>query len=158
MTGDLSRRAVLAHVIAAGALAGVPRFARANAATVISWYPGLLGSNFKNAFFESYPDRVSCRLVESWDNPRFTQMQANRNNPNVDVATFIDVLLPLVARSGLVEKLTVTAIPNLNDVDPAVAPGRIMLCLSPMAVGVYFTTQRASLSPLYPGKTYCAKI
>jgi putative spermidine/putrescine transport system substrate-binding protein len=60
------------------------------------------------------------KLIESWDNPRFTQMQANRAKPNVDVAVFIDVLLPLITRSGLIEKLDAAAIPNLANVDPAV--------------------------------------
>lgn len=116
----LSRRAVVGNAAAAGMLVGFPRFAGASTSTIISWYPGLLGANFRSAFLETYADKASCKIVDSWDNPRFTQMQANRNSPNVDVATFIDVLLPLVTRSGLVEKLSTNAIPNLKHVDPAV--------------------------------------
>lgn len=116
----LSRRAVLRHAAAAGMVASMPQLAAASTSTVISWYPGLLGANFKSAFLETYADKASCTIVDSWDNPRFTQMQASRNSPNIDVATFIDVLLPLVTRSGLVERLSTDAIPNLKEVDPAV--------------------------------------
>jgi len=120
MRGHFSRRAFLGGAAAAAASSGLSRKAGASTQTVISWYPGLLGSNFKEAFLDTYPDKSSCRVADSWDNPRFTQMQANRNNPTIDVATFIDVLLPLVTRSGLVERLNSLEIPNLNDVDPAV--------------------------------------
>jgi putative spermidine/putrescine transport system substrate-binding protein len=54
-----------------------------------------------------------------YDNARFTQMQANRAKPTSDVAIFIDVLMPLIVKSGLVAKLDAKAIPNLDRVDPA---------------------------------------
>ena len=44
-------------------------------------------------------------------------MQASRNKPNVDVATFIDVLMPIVNNSGLLAKLAPAAIPNLASID-----------------------------------------
>ena len=58
--------------------------------------------------------------MESFDNARFTQMQANRSAPNLHVGVFTDVLLPLIARSGLVAVLDEKKVPNLKSLDPAV--------------------------------------
>ena len=58
--------------------------------------------------------------MEAFDNPRFTQMQANRNSPNLHVGVFTDVLLPLIARSGLLAPLDPALIPNLKDLDPKI--------------------------------------
>ncbi|NLC35405.1 MAG: extracellular solute-binding protein [Alcaligenaceae bacterium] len=86
----------------------------------VGWYPGLLGSNFKRSYLDTYEYASTVKLVESFDNARFTQMQANRNRPNLHVGVFTDVLLPLIARSGLVAPLDVKKIPNLADFDPNV--------------------------------------
>lgn len=115
-----TRRNLLLQAAALGALMASSRTGFASTPTMVSWYPGLLGENFKKGFLETYDQKDAIKLIESWDNPRFTQMQANRANPTLDVTVFIDVLLPLVTKSGLVEKLDVKNIPNLADVDPAV--------------------------------------
>jgi len=85
----------------------------------VYWSAGQIGKNLKDAFAETYPDKAFLKIVEGGDNPRFTQMQANRSSPNFDLGTFIDVLLPLVIKSGLITKLDANNIPNLREVDPA---------------------------------------
>ena len=121
MTIDMKRRALLQAAAAASASAIFPGYAQTAAQEItLSWYPGLLGANFKKSFWETYKDKNSVRIVESFDNARFTQMQANRDKPNFHVAVFIDVLLPLIARSGLLVELNPAQIPNLKDVDPRV--------------------------------------
>lgn len=122
MTIDLNRR----RILAAGSLlatAGLPLLS-ARAAEMeriaVGWYPGLLGSNFRHGYLDTYEYASSVKIIESFDNARFTQMQANRNRPNLHVGVFTDVLLPLIARSGLVTKLDVTRIPNLASFDPHV--------------------------------------
>lgn len=85
----------------------------------VYWSAGQIGKNMKAAFADTFPDKNLLKIVEGSDNPRFTQMQANRDSPNFDVGTFIDVLLPLVIKSGLIIKLDEKKIPNLAEVDPA---------------------------------------
>lgn len=85
----------------------------------VSWSAGQIGKTLKEVFADSYAEKDSLRIVESADNPRFTQMQANRGNPNTDLATFIDVLLPLVIKSGVIQKLDENKVPNLREVDPS---------------------------------------
>lgn len=121
MSIDLDRRALLRAAAAASAVSLAPSIASAQAQEIaVGWYPGLLGANFRKGFLDTYADAKSVKIIESWDNPRFTQMQANRNQPNLHVAIFLDVLLPIVARSGLITELSTTQIPNLADVDPRV--------------------------------------
>ena len=112
----LSRRALLASAaglpFASAAVGQEPKLA-------VSWYPGLLGANFRRSFLDTFAEKDKVQVTEAWDSPRFTQMQASRSRPNVDVAAFIDVLLPIVTRSGVLAKLDATAIPNLAKVDPA---------------------------------------
>jgi putative spermidine/putrescine transport system substrate-binding protein len=118
-----STKTISVAVIAVVLAAGFPAFAPAQegkSSLILNWYPGLLGANFKQSFLDTYDNNKNVEILESFDNARFTQMQANRARPNSDVATFIDVLLPLVARSGLTVKLTEDAIPNLAKVDPNV--------------------------------------
>jgi putative spermidine/putrescine transport system substrate-binding protein len=118
MTSPLSRRAVLA-VAAALPLAGRADMAAAQSAPVtIGWYPGLLGSYFRRSFLDTYSAGKDFRVVEAFDNARFTQMQANRSAPNLHVGVFTDVLLPLIARSGLLAELDPALIPNLRDLIP----------------------------------------
>ena len=118
MTIDLSRRNWLrtAATFSAAALSPMPLWAQTSPLT-IGWYPGLLGSNFKRSFLDTYPGGKQAKIVESFDNARFTQMQANRNQPNLHVAVFTDVLLPLIARSGLIAPLNPAVITNLKDID-----------------------------------------
>ncbi|QCI67021.1 extracellular solute-binding protein [Phreatobacter stygius] len=119
MSHDLTRRMLLASGAAAAvsSLAGTAGAQEAKLA--VSWYPGLLGANFKRAFLDTFAEKDKVQVTEAWDSPRFTQMQAGRARPNTDVAAFIDVLMPLVARSGLVARLDPAKIPNLAKVDPA---------------------------------------
>ncbi len=121
MTIDHSRRNWLrtASALSAAALSPLPLWA-AQSPLTIGWYPGLLGSNFKRSFLDTYPAGKQAKVVESFDNARFTQMQANRNQPNLHVAVFTDVLLPLIARSGLISAMSPASIPNLKDIDPRV--------------------------------------
>lgn len=118
MTSLISRRGLLA---AAATLPLVgragPALARSEAVT-IGWYPGLLGSYFRRSFLETYPAGKDFRVIEAFDNARFTEMQANRSAPTLDIGVFTDVLLPLIARSGLVAELDPAIIPNLQDVIP----------------------------------------
>ena len=118
MTIDLSRRNWLrtAATFSAAAVSPMPLWAQTSPLT-IGWYPGLLGSNFKRSFLDTYPGGKQAKIVESFDNARFTQMQANRNQPNLHVAVFTDVLLPLIARSGLIAPLNPAVITNLKDID-----------------------------------------
>jgi len=130
MTIDLKRRTLLQVAATASASAMFPAFAQAQTQEItVSWYPGLLGANFKKSFWETYKDKNSVKVVESFDNARFTQMQASRDKPNFHVAIFIDVLLPLIARSGLLAELHPGQIPNLKYVDP-----RITLPVGKLAV------------------------
>jgi putative spermidine/putrescine transport system substrate-binding protein len=121
MTIDLARRKWLgtAATLSAAALSPMPLWAQ-NTPLTIGWYPGLLGSNFKRSFLDTYAAGKQAKVVESFDNARFTQMQANRNQPNLHVAVFTDVLLPLIARSGLIAAMNPATIPNLKDIDPRV--------------------------------------
>lgn len=83
---------------------------------VISWYPGLLGNNFRRGFYDTYDRRDSAKIIESFDNARFTQMQANRNAPTIDVGAFTDVMVPILGKSGLVTPLTSASVPNIDRV------------------------------------------
>ena len=86
----------------------------------IGWYPGLLGANFRRSFLDTYPAGKDAKVIEAFDNARFTQMQANPNRPTLHVGVFTDVLLPLIARSGLIATMDANAIPNLKHIDPHV--------------------------------------
>lgn len=118
------RRRLLALLGAAGAgptLASWPTIALAQAESMqVGWYPGLLGANFRTAFLDTFAEAQRVKIVESFDNARFTQMQANRSRPTLHAGVFTDVLLPLIARSGLVAELKPAAVPNLKDLDPKV--------------------------------------
>lgn len=110
---SMNRREFLA---AGGALLTLPAWAQAQP-IVANWYPGLLGTNLKRAFLDTFAERQAVQSVEMYDNPRFTQMQANRAKPTSDIAVFIDVLLPLIVRSGLLAKFDAKTVPNLASVD-----------------------------------------
>lgn len=134
MKFDRNRRTLLGAAASASALSMFPALTWAQAAeVVVGWYPGLLGANFRKGFIDTYKDAGSIKTVESFDNPRFTQMQANRNQPNLHVGVFTDVLLPLIARSGLVAEMSEATIPNLKQVDP-----RIKLPAAKFAVPVTY--------------------
>ncbi|WP_151448920.1 extracellular solute-binding protein [Lacisediminimonas profundi] len=121
MTSTFSRRQFLGAAAALGAasLGSMPAWAQTQPLT-IGWYPGQLGNNFRRSFLDTYPAGKSARIIESFDNARFTQMQANRSNPNLHIGVFTDVLLPLIARSGLISLMDPATIPNLKDIDPRV--------------------------------------
>jgi putative spermidine/putrescine transport system substrate-binding protein len=105
--------------LAGSMITGFP--ARAQDAQIsLGWYPGLLGQNFKRGLLDDYAKADTVTIVESFDNARFTQMQANRNRPNLHLGVFTDAMLPLVARSGLVSDIRVEDVPNLADFDPIV--------------------------------------
>ncbi|GAA0606488.1 ABC transporter substrate-binding protein [Paenochrobactrum glaciei] len=118
---NINRRHFLALGAAFGgaSLAGLPAWAAENVIE-LGWYPGLLGQNFKKGFLDGYPDAAKVKIIEAFDNARFTQMQANRNKPSLHLGVFTDAMLPLVARSGLIRDLSVDLIPNLADFDPLV--------------------------------------
>jgi len=121
MTPDPLRRRLLVAAAALPATALLSPAAVAQAASMtIGWYPGLLGSNFRKSFLDTFPGGREAKVVESFDNARFTQMQANRQQPNLHVGVFTDVLLPLIVRSGLVAELQLTQVPHLKDLDPRV--------------------------------------
>ena len=114
-----SRRDLLAAATTSGAAAILPSWALAQSGEVfVSWYPGMLGANYRKSYLETYAGSSDVKIIESWDNPRFTQMQANRNRPTLHVAVFLDVLVPIVTRSGIVTELDPALIPNLKDVNP----------------------------------------
>lgn len=114
-----NRRAILASLASAALLTGSARNLWADDGKLsVSWYPGLLGANFRRSFLDTFPEKDRVVVTEAWDSPRFTQMQASRARPTLDLACFIDVLMPLVARSGLVAKLDAAQVPNLVAVDP----------------------------------------
>lgn len=117
---SLNRRNFLSlgAALTGAAAFGLP--ASAAAEVMLGWYPGLLGQNFRKSFLDGYAKAGDVKIVEAFDNPRFTQMQANRNDPSLHIAVFTNALLPLVARSGLIRDLDVSAIPNLADADPLV--------------------------------------
>jgi putative spermidine/putrescine transport system substrate-binding protein len=115
---DFTRRDFLAAAAATLASVSLPAMSQtAGASIVANWYPGLLGTNLKRAFLDTFPGRELVQSIEMYDNPRFTQMQANRAKPTSDIAVFIDVLLPLIVRSGLLTKLDAKTTPNLEKVD-----------------------------------------
>lgn len=118
---NFNRRHVLGMgtVLAGSAFAGLPLHA-ADAEVIIGWYPGLLGQFFKQGLLDTYAKADIVKIVESFDNARFTQMQANRNRPNLHLGVFTDAMLPLVARSGLVQDIMVADVPNLAELDPVV--------------------------------------
>jgi putative spermidine/putrescine transport system substrate-binding protein len=118
---NLNRRHFIAMsaALAGSTLAGLPLGA-AEAEVALGWYPGLLGQNFKKGLLDGYAKAASVKIIEAFDNARFTQMQANRNKPNLHLGVFTDAMLPLVARSGLVRDIKVKDVPNLADFDPTV--------------------------------------
>jgi putative spermidine/putrescine transport system substrate-binding protein len=122
---DLSRRRLLSAALATPALSALsalaqPAWAQPSAQLTIGWYPGLLGVNFRRSFLDTYAAGKDARVVESFDNARFTQMQANRNQPNLHIGIFTDVLLPLITRSGLLAPIDEAQVPNLQQLDPRV--------------------------------------
>lgn len=135
MTLALTRRQLLgvAAALPAGTLA--PQAFAQDISINVGWYPGLLGSYFKRSFLDTYKNAKNVKLIESFDNPRFTQMQASRNSPLLHIGVFTDVLLPLIARSGLVAELDQTKIPNLSKVD-----SRVPLPVGRFAVPVTYGT------------------
>lgn len=106
-------------ILAGSALTGLPLRA-AEAEVALGWYPGLLGQNFKKGLLDGYPQADRVKIIESFDNARFTQMQANRNKPTLHLGVFTNAMLPLVARSGLVRDIKIEDVPNLADFDPIV--------------------------------------
>lgn len=144
----VQRRRLLSLLAAAGAaplLAGWPAGVAAQDEPIqVGWYPGLLGANFKAAFLDTFPGARNVKIVESFDNARFTQMQANRNRPTLHAAVFTDVLLPLIARSGLITELDQAAVPNLKDFDPKVPlpVGRFAIPLTYGTWGIAYHAKR----------------
>jgi putative spermidine/putrescine transport system substrate-binding protein len=118
MKARQGRLGAWSRVVLTGAVA-VAGVAWAQNPLVIDWYPGLLGSNMKQSFVDTYDQKASIRIVDGFDSARFTQMQANRASPKSDVAAFTDLTLSLVGKSGLLEPLDVKRVPNLADVDPS---------------------------------------
>jgi putative spermidine/putrescine transport system substrate-binding protein len=122
MTVDLNRRKLLGTAAALSStmlLPSLPAWAQSQPLS-IGWYPGLLGANFRRSFLDTYPTGKDAKVIEAFDNARFTQMQANRNRPTLHIGVFTDVLLPLIARSGLIATMDANAIPNLKHIDPRV--------------------------------------
>jgi len=107
----------LAAILAA---LGVANVASAQQQLVMSGFPGVIGTNIKKSFFETYDRASTIRYIESWDSARFTQMQANRAHPKEDVVTFTDLTMPLAAGAGLLDPLDPAKIPALADLDPTV--------------------------------------
>lgn len=120
MTIDLQRRTLVTAAAAVPAMAAIPAAFAQSAGINVGWYPGLLGQNFKRSFLDTFAGAKDVKIIESFDNARFTQMQANRSQPNLHVAVFTDVLLPLIAKSGLISQMDPATIPNLKDLDPRV--------------------------------------
>lgn len=143
MTHPVSRRTFMAATAAGLA---VPALHAQQAPVTIGWYPGLLGSYYRRSFLETYPAGKDFKLVEAFDNPRFTQMQANRSNPNLHVAVFTDVLMPLIARSGLLAQLDPATIPNLRDVDPVI-PRPVGAFAVPVTYGTWGIAYNAKRVP-----------
>lgn len=136
MSHDPVRRRLLAAAAALPAAGALPSMAWAQSAPLtIGWYPGLLGANFRRSFLDTFPGGKDARVVESFDNARFTQMQANRSQPSLHVGIFTDVLLPLIARSGLIAELDDKLVPNLKALDP-----RVPLPVGRFAVPVTYGT------------------
>lgn len=126
MQVQTSRRALLAAAATGSAAALLPSWAGAQAEEVlVSWYPGMLGANYRKSYLDTYAGSKDVKIIESWDNPRFTQMQANRSRPTLHVAVFLDVLVPIVARSGLIAELDPTLVPNLKDLDPQLPSSKL---------------------------------
>lgn len=84
----------------------------------ISWSGGNIGRNLKKVFVDPYDKNVEIKIINSFDSRRFTLLNANRAKPTIDVGTFIDVMFPLVERSGLLAKVSAAEIPNLKNVYP----------------------------------------
>lgn len=136
MSLDPIRRRLIAGMAALPAAGAFPALALAqNSPLTIGWYPGMLGANFRRSFLDTFPSGKDAKVVESFDNARFTQMQANRNQPSLHVGVFTDVLLPLIARSGLIAELDEKLIPNLKQLDP-----RVPLPVGRFAVPVTYGT------------------
>lgn len=137
--------AMLALLVGLGG-APLPAAAQAPGKPITAhWYPGLIGSNMKRSFIDTFESPASIKVIESFDNPRFTQMQANRSNPNADIAAFIDVILPLVARSGLITPLDPAGIPNLRLVNPQVrAKGDTHVPLTYGTWGIVYNTSKVT--------------
>jgi len=139
----LRRRLLSAGLIAPAASAfSSPAWAQTQALS-IGWYPGLLGANFRRSFLDTWPDGHNARVVESFDNARFTQMQANRNRPNLHVGVFTDVLLPLLARSGLIAEIDAASVPNLAQMDARV-PLPVGRFATPVTFGTWGIVYNAS--------------
>ena len=144
-THDPLRRQLLTAALAAPAVSAISPMAFAQSSPLtIGWYPGLLGANFRRSFLDTYPGSKDAKIVESFDNARFTQMQANRNQPNLHIGVFTDVLLPLISRSGLIAQLDEAQIPNLKQLDPRVSlpVGRFAVPLTYGTWGIAFNARK----------------
>lgn len=144
---DSVRRRLLGAALAAPLASALPASVLAQSSPMtIGWYPGLLGSNFRRSFLDTFAGAKDAKIVESFDNARFTQMQANRNQPNLHVGVFTDVLLPLIARSGLIAQMDEAQIPNIKQMDDRVAlpVGRFALPVTYGTWGIAYNAKKVS--------------
>lgn len=84
----------------------------------INWSGGNIGRNLKKVFVDPYGKKVKIKIVNSFDSRRFTLLNANRANPTTDIGTFIDVMFPMVERSGLLTGVSASDVPNLKHIFP----------------------------------------
>ncbi|MBN9430133.1 MAG: extracellular solute-binding protein, partial [Burkholderiales bacterium] len=70
--------------------------------------------------------------------------QANRNAPTLHVGVFTDVLLPLIARSGLIAPLDAALIPNLKELDTRI-PRPVGAHAVPVTYGTWGIAYNAKL-------------
>ncbi|RUR71262.1 extracellular solute-binding protein [Variovorax guangxiensis] len=146
----LNRRQILGGAIslpAASLLSTLSASALAQPAPLtIGWYPGLLGGNFRRSFLDTYASGKEARVIESFDNARFTQMQANRAQPSLHVGVFTDVLLPLLAKSGLVAEMDPSKIPNFSQLDERVRlpVGRFALPVTYGTWGIAYNAKKVA--------------
>lgn len=150
MPQTLDRRQILGGAIslsAAGLLSMLADTAFAQTAPLsIGWYPGLLGGNFRRSFLDTFAGGKEARVIESFDNARFTQMQANRAQPSLHVAVFTDVLLPLIAKSGLASEMDPRRIPNMAQMDERVRlpVGRVAMPVTYGTWGIAYNAKKVA--------------
>lgn len=83
----------------------------------VGYWGGPIGDAVKKAFVDSFATKygVKVNVVQELDNARFTKLQAQKDNPPLDVALFTDPVMPSVLAAGIVAPYDPAQVPLAKD-------------------------------------------